>query len=107
ILYWGTTLLLCQEERHELTPCTSPTYARYDRCCRAGGLSQRQPLWGPARGVRPPLCGSALGRSLAPRGPSRGRGPLALGAVVVMQYIEGLTERQAAAAVRRCMAWQY
>jgi transposase len=27
--------------------------------------------------------------------------------VLVMQYIEGLTDRQAAGAVRRCMDWKY
>jgi len=32
---------------------------------------------------------------------------LGLGLVVVMQYIEGLTDRQAADAVRRCMDWKY
>src|SRR5262245_30131759 len=30
-----------------------------------------------------------------------------LALVVVMQYIEGLTDRQAADAVRRCMDWKY
>ena len=33
--------------------------------------------------------------------------PWRLALVVVMQYIEGLTDRQAADAVRRCMDWQY
>ena len=33
--------------------------------------------------------------------------PWRLGLVVVMQYIEGLTDRQAADAVRRCMDWKY
>ena len=43
--------------------------------------------------------------------PSEGRpvevAPWRLALVVVMQYIEGLTDRQAADAVRRCMAWKY
>jgi transposase len=30
-----------------------------------------------------------------------------LALVMVMQYIEGLTDRQAADAVRRCMDWKY
>jgi transposase len=33
--------------------------------------------------------------------------PWRLALIVVMQYIEGLTDRQAADAVRRCMDWQY
>ena len=33
--------------------------------------------------------------------------PWRLALVVVMQYIEGLTDRQAADAVRRCMDWKY
>jgi Transposase domain (DUF772) len=33
--------------------------------------------------------------------------PWRLALVLVMQYIEGLTDRQAADAVRRCMDWQY
>ena len=33
--------------------------------------------------------------------------PWRLALVIVMQYIEGLTDRQAADAVRRCMDWQY
>ena len=33
--------------------------------------------------------------------------PWRLALVVVMQYIEGLTDRQAANAVRRCMDWKY
>jgi transposase len=33
--------------------------------------------------------------------------PWRLALVVVMQYIEGLTDRQAADAVRRCMDWTY
>jgi transposase len=43
--------------------------------------------------------------------PSQGRtvevAPWRLALVVVMQYIEGLTDRQAADAVRRCMDWKY
>jgi transposase len=43
--------------------------------------------------------------------PSEGRpvevAPWRLALVVVMQYIEGLTDRQAADAVRRCMDWKY
>ena len=43
--------------------------------------------------------------------PSQGRPvevvPWRLALVVVMQYIEGLTDRQAADAVRRCMDWKY
>ena len=33
--------------------------------------------------------------------------PWRLALVMVMQYIEGLMDRQAADAVRRCMDWQY
>ena len=33
--------------------------------------------------------------------------PWRLALVVVMQYLEGLTDRQAADAVRRCMDWKY
>src|SRR5262249_31272896 len=33
--------------------------------------------------------------------------PWRLALMMVMQYIEGLTDRQAADAVRRCMDWQY
>ena len=33
--------------------------------------------------------------------------PWRLALVLVMQYIEGLTDRQAADAVRRCMDWKY
>src|ERR687898_731518 len=33
--------------------------------------------------------------------------PWRLALVMVMQYIEGLTDRQAADAVRRCMDWKY
>ena len=33
--------------------------------------------------------------------------PGRLALVVVMQYMEGLTDRQAADAVRRCMDWKY
>ena len=33
--------------------------------------------------------------------------PWRLALVMVMQYIEGLTDRQAADAVRRCMDWNY
>ncbi len=33
--------------------------------------------------------------------------PWRLALVMVMQYIDGLTDRQAAAAVRRCMDWKY
>jgi transposase len=33
--------------------------------------------------------------------------PWRLALVIVMQYIEGLTDRQAANAVRRCMDWKY
>jgi transposase len=43
--------------------------------------------------------------------PPRGRpvavAPWRLALVMVMQYIEGLTDRQAADAVRRCMDWKY
>src|SRR5690349_9421823 len=43
--------------------------------------------------------------------PSEGRpvevAPWRLALVMVMQYIEGLTDRQAADAVRRCMDWKY
>jgi transposase len=43
--------------------------------------------------------------------PSNGRpvavAPWRLALVTVMQYIEGLTDRQAADAVRRCMDWKY
>ena len=33
--------------------------------------------------------------------------PWRLALVMVIQYIEGLTDRQAADAVRRCMDWKY
>jgi transposase len=33
--------------------------------------------------------------------------PWRLALVLAMQYIEGLTDRQAADAVRRCMDWKY
>ena len=33
--------------------------------------------------------------------------PWRLALVMVLQYIEGLTDRQAADAVRRCMDWKY
>jgi transposase len=33
--------------------------------------------------------------------------PWRLALVTVMQYIEGLTDRQTADAVRRCMDWKY
>ena len=33
--------------------------------------------------------------------------PWRLALIVIMQYIEGLTDRQAADAVRRCMDWKY
>jgi transposase len=33
--------------------------------------------------------------------------PWRLALVMVMQYMEGLTDRQAADAVRRCMDWKY
>ncbi len=33
--------------------------------------------------------------------------PWRLALVVVMQYMEGLTDRQAADAVRRCIDWKY
>ena len=33
--------------------------------------------------------------------------PWRMALVVVMQYIEGLTDRQAADAVRRCIDWKY
>jgi transposase len=33
--------------------------------------------------------------------------PWRLALVMVMQYLEGLTDRQAADAVRRCMDWKY
>ena len=43
--------------------------------------------------------------------PPKGRpvevAPWRLALVVVMQYMEGLTDRQAADAVRRCMDWKY
>src|SRR5919198_3486223 len=43
--------------------------------------------------------------------PAQGRpvevAPWRLALVLVMQYIEGLTDRQAADAVRRCMDWKY
>ena len=43
--------------------------------------------------------------------PSHGRpvevAPWRLALVLVMQYMEGLTDRQAADAVRRCMDWKY
>ncbi len=43
--------------------------------------------------------------------PAHGRpvtvAPWRLALVLVMQYIEGLTDRQAADAVRRCMDWKY
>src|SRR5919197_2832972 len=43
--------------------------------------------------------------------PTQGRpvevAPWRLALVVVMQYMEGLTDRQAADAVRRCMDWKY
>src|SRR6266446_6300586 len=43
--------------------------------------------------------------------PPKGRpvevAPWRLALVMVMQYIEGLTDRQAADAVRRCMDWKY
>src|SRR5918998_3275768 len=43
--------------------------------------------------------------------PPRGRpvevAPWRLALVMVMQYIAGLTDRQAADAVRRCMDWKY
>jgi transposase len=48
---------------------------------------------------------------LADRYPPQGRpvevAPWRLALVVVMQSIEGLTDRQAADAVRRCMDWTY
>src|SRR5215831_11482956 len=43
----------------------------------------------------------------ADRGPPIEVAPWRLTLVMVMQYIEGLTDRQAAAAVRRCIAWKY
>jgi transposase len=43
--------------------------------------------------------------------PAQGRpvevAPWRLALVMIMQYIEGLTDRQAADAVRRCMDWKY
>ena len=43
--------------------------------------------------------------------PPKGRpvevAPWRLALVIVMQYIEGLTDRQAADAVRRCIDWKY
>jgi transposase len=41
------------------------------------------------------------------RGPPVEVAPWRLALVVVMQYMEGLTDRQAADAVRRCMDWKY
>jgi transposase len=43
----------------------------------------------------------------ADRGPPVEVAPWRLALVVVMQYMEGLTDRQAADAVRRCMDWKY
>jgi transposase len=47
---------------------------------------------------------------LADRSPPQGRpvevAPWRLALVLVMQDLEGLTDRQAAEAVRRCMDWQ-
>ena len=43
--------------------------------------------------------------------PAQGRpvevAPWRLALVLVMQYLEGLTDRQAADAVRRCLDWKY
>ena len=65
-------------------------------------------LYGDLRAEFGPLYADQL---LAALSPPEGRpvdvAPWRLALVVVMQYIAGLTDRQAAAAVRRCMAWQY
>ena len=42
-----------------------------------------------------------------PQGRPVAGSPWRLALVSVMQYIAGLTDRQAADAVRRCMAWKY
>ena len=70
-----------------------------DRGGSACRLSQGT-LCRPTRGVRHTLCRSALYRSLSSCGPPRGP-PWRLALVMVMQYMEGLTDRQAADAVRR------
>src|SRR4029453_14549692 len=46
-------------------------------------------------------------RLYAGRGPPLEGAPWRLALVMVMQYIEGLTDRQAADAVRRCIDWKY
>ena len=50
---------------------------------------------------------SSLPISIRPEGRPVEVAPWRLALVVVMQYIEGLTDRQAADAVRRCMDWKY
>ena len=61
-------------------------------------------------------CGRSLARSMtqdlfadlyADRGHPVEVAPWRLALVMVMQYIEGLTDRQAADAVRRCIDWKY
>src|SRR2546427_3646041 len=50
---------------------------------------------------------TTLFRSYPPEGRPVEVAPWRLALVMVMQYIEGLTDRQAADAVRRCMDWKY
>ena len=99
--------LSCQEVSHELTTRIPPTHSRRDRGCSAGAFPKGN-LYVDLRTEFGTLYTDQLFADLyPPQGRPVEIAPWRLALVVVMQYMEGLTDRQAAEAVRRCMDWKY
>ena len=89
-----------------LAPSADRAGPRGDGPRRPGRLSARQHLHGPARRVGDDLQRRGIRRPL----PTRGRpaeAPWRLALVTVLQFVEGLSDRRAAEAVRGRIDWKY
>ena len=98
---------MCQEVSHELTPRT-PAPIPNATATAVRAAFPKGNLYVDLRTGFGTLYADQLFADLyPPEGRPVEVAPWCLALVVVMQYMEGLTDRQAADAVRRCMDWKY
>jgi transposase len=97
----------CEEVSYDPAPTIPTTCSRGDGGRRTGPFPKGN-LYVELRAEFGPLDDDQLFADLyPPSGRPVDAPPWRLALVMVMQYIKGLTDRQAADAVRRCMDWQY
>jgi transposase len=100
-------LLSSQESRHEPTYATPPPVPAATTAAVQAAFPKGN-LYVEFRAEFGTLYDDQLFADLyPPQGRPVEVAPWRLALVMVMSYIEGLTDRQAADAVRRCMDWKY